>query len=139
MCCSTYHVIELEQLCKDWKSPIYAFYQPIPDVTYINKQCCHEFKCTTCGCKFKARCYLDTKDKSLMGNLIKHACSCWGEKAWAAANKCKDAKEARVIVTKPLAKNGSITAIFKSIVKKGVTTYTTQMHTKSEIRYAIYW
>jgi len=133
----TYNIIELEQLSKDWKSPIYAFYHPIPDVAYVNERCCHEFKCAGRGCKYKARCYLDTKDKSLTGNLIKHVRACWGEEAWAVANKCKDAAEARVIVTKPLAKNGSITKVFKRLGKK-VVTYSTQMNSKSETRYARY-
>ena len=133
----TYNIIELEQLSKDWKSPIYAFYHPIPDVAYVNEWCCHEFKCAGRGCKYKARRYLDTKDKSSTGNLIKHVRACWGEEAWAVANKCKDAAEARVVVTKPLAKNGSITKVFKRLGKK-VVAYSTQMNSKSETRYARY-
>jgi len=136
-CHSTYNITELEQLSKDWKSPIYAFYHLIPDVTYVNKQYCHEFKCAGRRCKYKARHYLDTKDKSLTGNLIKHVHACWGEEAWALANKCKDAVEARVVVTKPLAKNGSITKVFKRLGKK-VVTYSTWMNSKSETRYARY-
>ncbi|KAF8234908.1 hypothetical protein L208DRAFT_1071359, partial [Tricholoma matsutake] len=51
-----------EQLSKDWKSPVYAFYQPVPDITYIAGHRCHEFKCAAHGCKYNACRYLDTKD-----------------------------------------------------------------------------
>jgi hypothetical protein len=123
-----------ERLSKDWKSPVYAFYQPIPDVTYVNDRRCHEFKCAARGCKFKSRRYLDTKDKSSTGNLIKHARSCWGEEAWIAANECKNAADARDLVTKPLNKSGSITTIFKR-TGKGKATYSNRVHTKTETKY----
>lgn len=133
-CHGTYNMIE--QLSKDWKSPVYAFYEPNPEVTYINNRHCHEFKCAARGCKYRSRRYLDTKDKSSTGNLIKHTRSCWGEEAWAAANKCRNAAEAREAVTKPLATSGSITAVFKRMGNKKVT-YSHRMHTKSETKYVL--
>ena len=123
----------IEWLSKDWKSPIYAFYNPVPDITYINGQCCHKFKCTACECKYKAHWYLDTKDKASTGNLIKHAYSCWGKDAWDATNNCKDVTKARNSVTKPMAKSGSITVIFKQI-GKGKVMYSHRMHTKTETK-----
>jgi hypothetical protein len=128
----THHVTEC--LSKDWKSPIYAFYEPIPMITYVNDHHCHEFMCAACGCKYKARQYLDMKDKASTGNLIKHAWSCWGEEAWTAASECKDVNEAREYVTKPMARTGSITATFKRL-GKGKVTYSHCMHTKTETKY----
>lgn len=116
-----------EWLSKDWKSPIYVFYNPIPDITYVDGRRCHKFKCATWGCKYKAPQYLDS-------NLIKHAWSCWGEEAWEAANNCKDAMEARDSVTKPMAKSGSITAILKQL-GKGKVMYSHCMHTKTKTKW----
>jgi hypothetical protein len=124
-------------LSKDWKSPIYAFYEPIPDITYVNDRQCHEFKCAARGCKYKARRYLDTKDKLSTGNLIKHAKSCWGEEAWNAANDCKNATEVREAITNPITRSGSITAIFKRL-GKGKVTYSHRMHTKTETKYVFH-
>ncbi|KAF8219061.1 hypothetical protein L208DRAFT_1131753, partial [Tricholoma matsutake] len=122
-----------ERLSKDWKSPIYAFYHPILDITYVNSHRCHEFKCAARSCKYKAHHYLDTKDKASTGNMIKHANLCWGEEAWDAANRCKDATEAQETVMKPLVKTGSITAIFKWL-GIGKVTYSHRMHTKTETK-----
>jgi hypothetical protein len=122
-----------EHLSKDWKSPIYVFYEPVPKISYIDECCCHKFKCAApaCGCKYKGSQYLDTKDKALTGNLIKHAWSCWGEEAWIAASNCKDVNEVRESVTKSMAKTGSVTAIFKRL-GKGKVTYSHHMHMKTE-------
>ena len=124
----------IERLSKDWKSPIYAFYEPLPEVVNIKGRRCHEFKCAARGCNYKSWCYLDTKDKSSTGNLIKHVKSCWGDEAWMAANDCKNAAEARETITKPIARSGSITAIFKRN-SKGKVTYSHRMHTKTETKY----
>jgi hypothetical protein len=129
-----HNVIMTECLSKDWKSPIYAFYESVPEIHYINNRRCHEFKCAARRCKYKARRYLDTKDKASTGNLIKHVRSCWGEEAWIAASDCKDANEARQSVTKPMAKTGSITTTFKRI-GKGKVTYSHRMHMKTETKY----
>jgi hypothetical protein len=48
-------------------------------------------------------------------------------------NECKNAAEAWESVTKPLAKSGSITAIFKWL-GKGKITYSHHMHTKTETK-----
>ncbi|KAF8882315.1 hypothetical protein CPB84DRAFT_1750936 [Gymnopilus junonius] len=83
----------LETSKKKWTSPIYAFYEPVPGPTYNNKRRCHEFKCLGRSCKYTARCYLDTKDKSSTGNLITHVKSCWGEPTWEAAKLLNNADE----------------------------------------------
>ncbi|KAH9981719.1 hypothetical protein BJV74DRAFT_879180 [Russula compacta] len=113
----------LKCLSKDWKSLVYAFYHPVPDVIYVKGRRCHEFKCAAHGCKYTSRRYLDMKDKSSTGNLIKHAKSCWGNEAWKAVNDCKNATEARESVMEPITKSGSIT---------GKVTYSHWMHTKTE-------
>lgn len=123
----------IDRLSKEWKSPIYAFYGPIPEITHVKGRRCHEFKCAARGCKYKSRRYLDTKDKASTGNLIKHAKSCWGDEAWKTANECKNATEARATVTNPIKKSGSITASFKR-TGKGKVTYSHRMHTKSETK-----
>jgi hypothetical protein len=73
------------------------------------------------SCKYTARRFLDTKDKSSTGNLIKHIKKCWGDEAWAAASECRDASEARESIVKPFARSGSITASFERKGKGGVT------------------
>ena len=43
-----------EQLAGNWTSPIYAFFSPIPDITYDAKgHHAHEFCCTAIYCKGK--------------------------------------------------------------------------------------
>jgi hypothetical protein len=125
--------VAIDQLSKEWKSPIYAFYKPIPNVAKVKGRPCHEFMCAARGCKYTSRRYLDTKDKASTGNLIKHAKSCWGDEAWKAANECNNATDARATVTNPIRKSGSITASFKRC-GKGKVTYSHRMHTKSETK-----
>lgn len=94
----------------------------------------HVFKCAACGCKFTSRRYLDTKDKSSTGNLVRHAKGCWGEECWAAAGACHTAEEARESVTNPYNQSGSITASFAR-KGKGKVTYSHKNHTKTETKY----
>ena len=125
------HSIDRER--KEWKSPVYAFYEPIPEVTCIKGRRCHEFRCAGRGCKYISRRYLDTKDKASTGNLIKHAKSCWGDEAWIAANDCKNATEARSRVTNPIKRSGSITSAFKR-TGSGKVTYQNRLLTKGETK-----
>ena len=121
-------------MSKDWKSPVYAFYEPVPEIEYVGSRRTHVFKCMAVGCKYKARRYLDMKDKSSTGNLIKHIKLCWGDEVWKAASECKDAGEARVAVVKPFAKSGSITASFER-TGKGTVTYMHRQYTKTETKF----
>jgi hypothetical protein len=86
------------------------------------------------GCKFKARRFLDTKDKASTGNLIKHVKRCWGDEVWTATTQCRDSGEARTTVVKLFVKNGSITATFER-TGKGKVTYMHRQHTKTEAKY----
>ena len=124
----------VDRLSKDWRSQIYAFYEPVPEITYVKGWRCHEFKCAACSCKYRARCYLDTKDKSSTGNLIKHTKNCWGDDTWNAANRCLGIDEARNMIVKPMGRMESISTIFKRL-GKGRVTYSNWMHTKTEIKY----
>lgn len=121
-------------MMKAWTSPIYAFYEPIPSIEYIDSCRCHVFKCAGRGCKFTSRRYLDTKDKSSTGNLVRHVKVCWGKECWVAANACHTAEEARESVTKPYNISGSITASF-SRTGKGKVTYSHRCHTKAKTKY----
>ena len=66
--------------------------------------------------------------------MVKHAKSCWGDEAWIAANECQNASEAREKVTSPIAKSGSIMAVFNRVKGKGKITYSHRMHTKMETK-----
>ena len=114
-------LVESERLSKDWKAQVYAFYDPIPVVAYMNMRRCHEFKCAARGCKYISRRYLDTKDRASTGNMIKHAKQCWGEEAWNAASQCRSATEARLNVTGPIYSSGSITVAFQRTANGKVT------------------
>ncbi|KAI9458441.1 hypothetical protein F5148DRAFT_983769 [Russula earlei] len=128
-----YSPFGIECLSKEWKSPIYAFYEHVPDITYVNSRHCHEFKCAAHGCKYKSQCYLNTKDKTSTGNLIKYGKSCWGEEAWNAANECNNTAEARELVTKPMAKTVLIMTLFKWS-GKGKVTYSHCIHMRTETK-----
>ena len=58
----------LEWLIKDWTSPIYVFFNPIPTIEYIKEWCIHVFECTMTCCKGKingrmVHRYLNTSGK----------------------------------------------------------------------------
>jgi hypothetical protein len=120
-------------MAKTWKSPAYAFFEPIPDIQYKNGRRSHVFKCAAKSCKSTCRRFLDTGDKTSTGNLIKHIRNCWGEDAWKAALECKDSSEAAEVVVKAIAMSGSITTSFKP-EGKGKATYSHRMHTKTETK-----
>ena len=126
--------IKSDRMSKDWKSPAYAFYEPVPEIEYVHGRWSHVFKCMAVGCKYRPRRYLDTKDKSSTGNLIKHIKQCWGDEVWKAASECKDAGEACAAVVKPFAKSGNITASFER-TGKGKVTYMHRQYTKTETKY----
>ncbi|GLB40080.1 hypothetical protein LshimejAT787_0705900 [Lyophyllum shimeji] len=124
---------ELERMAKKWDLAVYAFFEPMPKIVYVKGRRAHEFACTARGCKYTARRYLDTRDKTSTSNLIKHVRSCWGEEAWVAANECSTVDEARKSVVSPLNTNGSILASFK-LKGKGKVTYSHRQHTRTETR-----
>jgi hypothetical protein len=125
-----------ERMSKAWKSPAYAFFEPIPDIEYKNGRRSHVFKCASKSCKFTCRRFLDTGDKTSTGNLLKHIRKCWGAEALKAALACKDCSEAAKVVVKrlkPVAMSGSIATSSKR-EGKGIVTYSHKMHTEAETR-----
>ncbi|EDQ99622.1 uncharacterized protein LACBIDRAFT_316310 [Laccaria bicolor S238N-H82] len=128
---------ELERLIEEWTSPVYAFFQPIPDITYDAKgRRAHEFRCATAVCKCKGanvrmvRCYLDTTDRKSTRNLKCHATGCW------EAETIDSALEVKVDICSACAtlgnlKDGSIMAAFER-KGKGKITYSHRQHTKPE-------
>lgn len=79
------------------------------------------------------RRYLDTSDAKSTSNLRKHAKTCWGEEAVAAADNTKDVKAAREALGKMKSVDSSITAVFECIAKDKVT-YSHRQHTTTEAR-----
>ena len=119
---------------KRWTSPVYAFYEPIPDIAYVDGRRVHIFKCTARSCRYTCRRFLDGLDRSSTGNLIKHVKTCWGDDAYRAAAGCMNAKDARENVVKSFATKGSITTSFKR-AGKGKVTYMHRQYTKTETKY----
>lgn len=129
-----------ERLSKDWTSPVYVFFKPTPAIEYIKEHRVHVFECAAKHCHGRGngrqvRRYLDTGDAKSTSNLRKHAKTCWGEEAVAAADSTKDIKAAREALGKMKNIDGSITAVFETIAKGGKVTYSHRQHTKTEARY----
>jgi hypothetical protein len=125
--------LKLERMMKRWTSPVYAFYQAIPNIEYIDGRRGHVFKCAAKSCTYKCRRFLDGPDRSSTGNLIKHVKSCWGDTAYQAAVDCQHANDARKSVVKPLMTTGTITAAFDR-KGKGKVSYRHRQYTKTETK-----
>jgi hypothetical protein len=127
------------RLIEDWTSPIYAFFGPIPDITYNTEgRRAHEFRCSAGVCKGKGtnkrivRRYLDTLDRTSSSNLKRHAILCWGGDMVSKALDAKvDIESARK--TLGALQDGSITAAFER-KGKGKVSYSHRQHTKAETR-----
>ncbi|KAF8549898.1 hypothetical protein OG21DRAFT_1488178 [Imleria badia] len=104
---------ELAHLQKEWTSPVYAFFDPIPAICEINGHRVHEFTCSARGCKVKVRRYLDTLDARSTSNMCKHVKGCWGTNALEAADSAKDVDEAQTKIAGSILRDGSITAAFE--------------------------
>jgi hypothetical protein len=129
---------ELKRLSKEWNSPIYVFFKPMPSIVYIKNRRVHVSECSATRCMGKGngrmvRQYLDTGDAKSTGNLRKHANICWGEEAVAAANNTKDVHAAHEVLGKMKSVDSSITAAFKRIAKDKIT-YSHRQHTTTEAR-----
>ncbi|KAH7923610.1 hypothetical protein BV22DRAFT_1015107, partial [Leucogyrophana mollusca] len=122
-----------ECLKKDWNSPVYAFFDPVPLIEYVNGRRSHVFKCSAKSCKKTVRCFLDKGDAGSTGNMQKHIKSCWGEDVLKTADQAKNADVARSTIVKELLGTGSITAAFER-KGKGKITYSHRQHTKTETR-----
>ncbi|KAF5340850.1 hypothetical protein D9758_016601 [Tetrapyrgos nigripes] len=122
---------ELRQKMKTWTAPVYAFYDPIPTIEYINGRKCQVFKCSGTACHKEIRRYQDKSDANATKGLRDHiqSCKCWGA---AVLENVKNLKgdEARKAARSYL-KDGTITAAFQR-VNKGTVTYSHRQHTKTE-------
>ncbi|KAG2092146.1 uncharacterized protein F5147DRAFT_779766 [Suillus discolor] len=122
---------ELKSLMKEWTSPIYALFGPIPVIQEVDKCCVHVFKCSAKGCKVTIRHFLNKKDARSTGNMRKHAKSCWGEEVLQAADDAKSAAEVRATIVASVLRDGSITSAFER-KGKGKVTYSHRQHTRTE-------
>jgi hypothetical protein len=113
---------------REWVSPVYAFFDPTPNIVEIKGRRAHEFKCQAKGCKAKVRRFLDKGDARSTGNMRKHVQACWGEDVLQAADQAKDANEVRKNIVGSFLRNGSITASFER-KGKGKVTYSHWQHT----------
>src|SRR6266481_9240093 len=99
-------------LSQDWTSPVYTFFEPTPEIKYIDKRKSHLLKCLAKGCNKTVRRFLDKANAKSMGNLWKHVKLCWGAEVIAEADRAKNAAEAREGVVKTFQRSGTITAAF---------------------------
>ena len=121
------------RLSRDWTSPIYAFYEPIPAIRTRQGRRCHEFKCSRPGCKKPpVRRFLDKGDAKSTGALHKHANRCWGPEVLKMARQCKTADAARPHI-ETAGRNGLITDAFKRLAGSGVT-YSAKAPTRIQTR-----
>ncbi|KAL1684626.1 hypothetical protein GGG16DRAFT_67949 [Schizophyllum commune] len=131
----------VERLLPKWTSPVYAFYEPVPEIEYVEQKgggtrTAFTFVCYNKGCSKRVRRYLDTSDKMSTSNLLNHALSCWGKPAVDAAKGAGSAKDARKSVATPLKRDGDIKLAFER-KGQGKITYSTRQYTKTETRYRL--
>ncbi|KAF9221349.1 hypothetical protein BS17DRAFT_844603, partial [Gyrodon lividus] len=122
-----------EKMMKDWNSPVYAFFQPIPAIEEADGWHLHVFKCCARGCKVTICRYLDMTDARLTGNMWKHTRKCWGEDSLKATDAAKNATEVREKIVGSILCTRSITQAFK-MQGKGNVTYSHRQHTCAEIK-----
>lgn len=122
-----------ERMMIDWKSNIYAFFAPVPDIEYVNGRRCHVFKCLGKHCKHAVRRFLDKADKSSTGNMHKHVKACWGMEVLSSISGACTLESARQGITS-YKSNGSIVS---ALNVKGKVTYSNRQSTKTETRVQI--
>ncbi|KAF5345748.1 hypothetical protein D9758_011876 [Tetrapyrgos nigripes] len=105
-----------ERLMKGWNSEVYAFFEPVPTIEYINGRKCQD---TT-----------DAKGTKTLHNHI-NKCKAWGPAALTGVQGLKvgDARKAAA----GYLRDGTISAVFKR-GKKGIVTYSHHQHTSWETR-----
>ena len=96
-----------ERMNAGWRTCIYTFFDPVPDIEYCNGRKCHVFKCSAKNCKHKIARFIHTSDAQSTGNMRKHVRKCWGEDVLKAADEAKNVAEARAKVIAPYIENGS--------------------------------
>jgi hypothetical protein len=112
-------------------SPIYAFFDPVPDIGYVAGCRYHEFHCAGKSCKFECCHFLDTGNANLTSNMRGHVKKCWGDEALKAATAVESISKARDEVVKALNETGTISAAFEW-KGKGKVTYSNRQHTRAE-------
>jgi hypothetical protein len=125
-----------ERLAKEWTAPIYAFFQPVPQVRHIDGRRCHTFLCAAKACLNRSRevnRYLDKGDRKSTSNMRKHAKKCWGDDVVKHADAAKDAAEVRQKTVAGVLNPQSITVAFARKAKDKVT-YMHRQHTTTETR-----
>ncbi|KAG1740591.1 hypothetical protein EDB19DRAFT_1908355 [Suillus lakei] len=122
---------DIELAEKEWSSPVYAFFEPVPSIEYTGGCRSHVFKCMAKGCKQCVHCYLNKGDAKSMSNMAKHAKNCWGEAAYQAAQGSGTAESAHEMVVQSILQTGLITSAFKR-KGKGKITYSHRQHSKTE-------
>ncbi|KAI1783386.1 hypothetical protein LXA43DRAFT_903694 [Ganoderma leucocontextum] len=122
----------VEKMRKSWDSIIYAFYEAVPEVKYIDNRRVHSFKCANRGCSRHINRYLDTKDATSTSNMRRHAQSCWGADIIKAAEAALNIDEVRENIVQSILTTGTITSHFER--KKGAVTYRNRPHTTAETR-----
>ena len=95
---------------RTWDSPIYGFYEPIPEIEEVGGRRCHVFICAAAGCRHRVRRYLDTHDKRSTSNLRTHSKKCWGD-VFKEIYEIKNLKRVRAAVSKlKNSPNGNVAA-----------------------------
>jgi len=131
--------IVVEQLMKQWNTPVYAFFRPTPAIEQIDGRRAHIFECSAKVCKGKGRHgrhvrhYLNTANATSTSNLRRHAKICWGADTVAAASIVKDVYATCAVLAKPALRDGSITAAFERVREEQVT-FSHRQHTRTESR-----
>ena len=123
-----------ERLMKEWMAPIYAFFEPMPVVEYVDIRRCHIFQCAASECKHKLRgvCqFLDKGDAKSTSNMRKLAKKCWGDEVVDSVDKAKNANKVHATTVKGTLDLQSITAAFE---RKGKVKYSHWQHTKTKAR-----
>ncbi|KAG1808914.1 uncharacterized protein BJ212DRAFT_1484769 [Suillus subaureus] len=90
-----------EKLKKNWRSPVYAFFDiDRVAVQNVDGRNCHFFPCAAQKCKTRiggVRRFQDSKDKASTANLKNHAIGCFGNKAVKVACIDKQAPDVTVL------------------------------------------
>lgn len=118
-----------------WSAAVYAFYNPVPKIEYIDGCRMHTFKCSSPRCKVRIRRYLDTKNALSTLALRRHAEKCWGIEVVNAAKEAASPHEARKEVVTGILCTGSITTHFQR--KEGQVTYSHCNHMSEETQIKI--
>ncbi|KAF9219301.1 hypothetical protein BS17DRAFT_798220 [Gyrodon lividus] len=103
---------------KDWNSPIYAFFQPIPTIEEVGGRCSHVPQHNQCTINQK------------------HVRKCWGNEILKAADDVKSAAEVREKIVGSILQTGSTTQAFER-KGQGKVTYSHRQHMAEIVRWVL--